>query len=411
MVVTNSAATAADRQPLLDRPLAGQTPLRVGIVCDFLEERWPSMDLVADMLTHCFQTQLASDVSATQLRPAMRPRLTRIPFAGRQRTIRNLDRLLNRFVDYPRWLRQNQTDVDLFHLVDHSYAQLVSALPAQHTVVTCHDLDTFRCLLQPEREQRPSWFRAMTQRILDGFRKAAHVICVSNATRDEILRYRLLAPELISVIPNGVHPSCKSSPDPAADAVAADLLRDAGTGVPWLLNVGSTVPRKRLDVLLRVFAEIRHQMPGARLVRVGGFAEPHIKLIEELNLKSAVVSLPFLERPALAAVYRRATLLVHTAEAEGFGLPVIEAMACGCPVVASDLPVLHEVGGREASYCPVGEIRAWKDTVLELLDERLARPSAWQHRCQQAVSWTARFSWQENARQTAEIYRRVIENR
>lgn len=195
---------------------------------------------------------------------------------------------------------------------------------------------------------------------------------------------------------------------PAADAMAADLMP---SGASWLLNVGSTLPRKRLDVLLRVFAEIKHEMPEARLVRVGGFTEPQMKLIRELALERAVVNLPFLERPVLAAVYRRATLLVHTAEAEGFGLPLIEAMACGCPVVASDLPVLREVGGDAASYCRVADVAAWKNSIIELLHERFEHPRLWELRRQRGLAWAAGFSWPENARQTAEIYRKVMENR
>jgi glycosyltransferase involved in cell wall biosynthesis len=136
-----------------------------------------------------------------------------------------------------------------------------------------------------------------------------------------------------------------------------------------------------------------------------------MKLIRELKLERAVVNLPFLERDVLAAAYRRATLLLHTAEAEGFGLPLIEAMACGCPVVASDLPVLREVGGAATSYCPVADVSAWKCTVLHLLQERLAHPSAWQLRCQEGLSWAARFSWVETARQTAQIYRNVMQER
>src|ERR1700680_1751518 len=89
IVVTNSAALPADSQPIGDRQLARQTPLRVGILCDLLEEGWPSMDLVADMLTQCFQTQLSSAITAIQLRPAMRRRLTRVPLRGIQRTAFN----------------------------------------------------------------------------------------------------------------------------------------------------------------------------------------------------------------------------------------------------------------------------------------------------------------------------------
>ena len=134
--------------------------------------------------------------------------------------MRNADRLINRFVDYPRSLKPHLQEFDLFHLIDHSYSQLLHGLPADRTVVTCHDLDTFTCVLEPERQPRPRWFRAMTERILSGFRKAAHVVADSAATRDEILRFGLMPPDRITVIFNGVHPSCSPHPDCCCAALA-----------------------------------------------------------------------------------------------------------------------------------------------------------------------------------------------
>jgi glycosyltransferase involved in cell wall biosynthesis len=395
-------------------PADNQAALRVAVVSDYLEERWPSMDLVADMLTNFLQAQVATGIVASQLRPPMRRRLSRIPVFGRQRAASNADRLLNRFMDYPRWLGARLPSFDLFHLVDHSYSQLLYALPKGRAVVTCHDLDTFRCLLEPEREPRSGYFRAMTRRILDGFLQAAHVITVSHATREELLRHKLFAADAITVVPNGVHPSCSLDPDPEADAVAASYMPEQvispeSRPALWLLNVGNTLPRKRLDVLLQVFAAISREIPEARLLRVGGFTPAQLELIRELNIEGVVSHLPHLDRPALAAVYRRATLLVHTAEAEGFGLPLVEAMACGCPVAASDIPVLREVGGTVASFAPVADISAWRQTLIQLLDERRQQPDQWERRRQQSIAWAARYSWAENARQTAGIYRRVME--
>ncbi len=407
-MLTNNAEAVTDSPAGCDQA-PFRSPLRVAIVSDFLEEQWPSMDLVADMLAESFQTQPSYAVAATQLRPAMRWRLSKTPLVGNKRTVLNFDRLFNRFVDYPRWLRGRTQDFELFHLVDHSYSQVVHVLPPQRTVITCHDLDTFRCLLNPEQEQRPRWFRAMARNILDGFRQAAHVIAVSQATGDQLLRYGLVAPERVSVVPNGVHPSCTASPVAGADAVAAGLIPDAGRAA-CLLSVGSTLPRKRLDVLLQVFARVHRALPETRLVRVGGFTSAQIELIQELHLQDAVVNLPFLERDVLAAVYRRGTVLLHTAEAEGFGLPLIEAMACGCPVVASDLPVLREVGGPAACYCQVADIEDWQQTLLQLLDERRQHPGPWELRRQQGMAWARRFTWAENARQTASIYQKVMEN-
>ena len=377
--------------------------MRVAIVCDLIEENWPSMELIADMLLEHL------DSSAARLRPPMRPHFRRLPFLGRQVMSYNADRLVNRFVDYPRWLKRQVSDFDLFHVVDHSYAQLVHYLPPERTVVTCHDLDTFRCLLDPDRERRPGWFRAMTGRILSGLKKAAHVIAVSAATRDEILRHRLLPPDRVSVIPNGVHPSCLPIPDALADAELEKLLPAVGNNAIWLLNVGSTMPRKRMDVLLRVFASVRREIADVRLLRAGGpLTREQLQLTHELGVENAIVVLPSLSRPVLAAAYRRADLLLHTADAEGFGLPLIEAMACGCPALVSDLPVLREVGGTGAAYAPVAGIEAWKDAVLRMLREQAASPGAWNLRRQHAIARASLFSWGEAARQTAAIYKSVL---
>ncbi len=383
------------------------SPLRVAVICDLLEEKWPSMDLVGDML--CRYLAEHQDVRVTQLRPPLRQRLARLPVLPARLTW-NADRLINRFSDYPDWLRSHSGDFDVFHVVDHSYAQLIRVLPSARTVVTCHDLDTFRCLLEPEREPRPRWFRAMARRILEGFRQAAHVIAVSAATRDDLLHHRLVDAERITVIPNGVHPAFSAIPNPEADRAAARMLPSEPSDAAVILSVGNTMSRKRLDVLIRIFAQVHRKNPDTRLIRVGGLTGEHLRLLKELNIERAVVNLPFLDRDVLAALYRRATILLHTAEAEGFGLPLIEAMASGCPVLASDLPVLREVGGTASRYFAVGDVSAGEGALVQLLRERHERPAAWELRRQEGLAWAARFSWNENARAATQVYEKVMAN-
>src|ERR1041385_3741996 len=115
----------------------------LAVVCDLVEENWPSMDLVGDMLLTCLQADEFKGIDARRLRPAMSRRLSAIPFSTSRLSF-NLDRVINRFWDYPRFLRRHCRDADIFHIIDHSYAQLVLELPAERTVVTCHDIDTFR---------------------------------------------------------------------------------------------------------------------------------------------------------------------------------------------------------------------------------------------------------------------------
>jgi glycosyltransferase involved in cell wall biosynthesis len=320
----------------------------------------------------------------------------------------NADRFLNRFWDYPRVARRRKTEFDLFHVVDHSYGQLLHELPPERTIITCHDLDTFQCLLNPEQEPRSFLFREMMKRTLRGFRQAARVTCDSVATRDELLTHQLVEPERAVVIPNGVHPSCSPAADLIADREAERLLGPPQAGTPELLHVGSTIPRKRIDVLLRVFAAVRKEFPAARLVRVGGaFTPAQSRLADELDLTEAISVLPHVERNVLAAIYRRAAVLLQPSQREGFGLPVVEALACGTPVVASDLPVLREVGGDAALYCAINNVESWTEKVVQLLLET-QRPQEKLGRSIAGVAQASRYSWADYANKMVTVYRELL---
>jgi glycosyltransferase involved in cell wall biosynthesis len=380
---------------------------RLAVICDYREENWPSMELVADMLLDELRQHHAEAITATRLAPMMRCRFARAGGAAGGHLFK-ADRLLNRFWDYPRYLRRRSAGFDLFHIVDHSYGQLAHELPPERTIITCHDLDTFRCLLNGHADRRSFLFKGMTRRIMKGVCLAARVTCDSRATRDELLAHELVAPERAVVVPNGVHPSCSPEPNQTADEKAARLLGNSHAEAINILHVGSTIPRKRIDVLLRVFAALRKDFPGARLVRAGGsFTSTQARLIEHLGLAEAIVVLPHLERDVLAAVYRRAAVVLQPSEREGFGLPVIEAMACGTPVVASRLPVLREVGGEAALYCPVGDVPSWTETVAQLLVEKTQEPQRWHERRAAAIAQAAKFSWAEYARKMVSIYQQL----
>jgi glycosyltransferase involved in cell wall biosynthesis len=387
---------------------------RVAIICDLLEENWPSMDLVADMLYEGIRRDHFGLVSAVRIRPAMQRRLTRLRFfaglgSASKFTALNFDRLVNRFWDYPRLMRRSKGDFDLFHVVDHSYGQLVHSLPPDRVVVTCHDLEAFSCLIGLGR-RRSVLFRAMARRILDGVGKAARVVCDSLATRDELLANQLVDADRLAVVPLGVDPVCNPGSDSRFDEEASALLGPSRPDSIDILHIGSTVRRKRIDVLLKVFALVREEFRGARLIRVGGrFTPDQERLVKGLDLEGSILVLPFLSKGVLAAVCRRAVLLLQTSEYEGFGLPVVEAMACGTPVVASDLPALREVGGEAVFYCPVGDVAAWRDEVVRLLNEKLQCPDRWRAYVAAAIAQAGKFSWAEYARKMVAIYKEVLE--
>jgi len=374
--------------------------LRVGIVCDLVEEGWPSMDLVADRLFD--QLALRPDgIEVIRLRPRMRRRCTRIPGLADHPRARIVDRLANRYGDYPRWLAPQRERADVYHVIDHSYAHLVHVLPAGKTVVTCHDLDAFRCLLNPAEEPRSAAFRSLVRRTLTGLQGAARVACVSEAVRNEIAAADMVPAARLRVVPNGADAASARRPDPEAEAAAFRLLGPIDPSRPELLHVGSTIPRKRIDVLLQAFAGVRARRPDARLVRVGGLTEAQRRLAAELGVQDGIVETPFLERAVLEAVYARAVVMLLPSDREGFGLTIVEALAAGVPAVVSDLPSLRETGGDAAVYCPPGDADAFAAAVLAILDD--ARTD----RRTPAVAQASRFSWATYAVHMAEIYREI----
>lgn len=176
-----------------------------------------------------------------------------------------------------------------------------------------------------------------------------------------------------------------------------------------ILHVGSTIPRKRIDVLIRVLAGVQGGDPDARLVRVGGpLTAEQRSLARDLGVADAIVSLPFLDRSTLAAVYRRSALLVLPSEREGFGLPVLESLACGTPVVASDIDALREVGGSAVTYCPVDRVDDWVAAVTALLQMRAQRPDDWRARRDAGIARANAFSWSRYTTEILSLYRRLL---
>jgi glycosyltransferase involved in cell wall biosynthesis len=121
--------------------------------------------------------------------------------------------------------------------------------------------------------------------------------------------------------------------------------------------------------------------------------------VDRLAIGAALIQPPKLDRTALAGMYRRASAVLVTSDAEGFGFPVLEALACGARVVASDLAVLREVGGDAALYAPTADVAAWTATVRGVLDGTIVAPSR-----EIRVARARAFTWEAHARTLRDAY-------
>jgi glycosyltransferase involved in cell wall biosynthesis len=207
-------------------------------------------------------------------------------------------------------------------------------------------------------------------------RRARQVLAVSERTKRDAIALYGLAPEKITVTPHGVDPAFTPG--------------DAGDNGGYLLFVGAVQARK--DPLAALAAAQAVSLP---LVVAGPEKEPD--LARRLRDGGADVR-GFVDKPELARLYREAAALILPSRFEGFGLPVLEAMACGTPVVAAAEPALREVGGDAAVYAESGD---YETAVRRALAEREQLVAAGLERARQ-------FSWAETARLTVEAYRKAL---
>jgi glycosyltransferase involved in cell wall biosynthesis len=237
----------------------------------------------------------------------------------------------------------------------------------------------------------------MTRRILNGMKRAALVFYLTDAIRRQIESFGLLDPARLIWAPPAPAEEFTQHGGTEARKKALEL---AGSE-RYVLHVGSCIARKRIDVLLDVFARVRK--PGLKLLQVGGEWTPQQRTqIEKLKIGESVVQAARLPREIVAALYRGAAVVIQPSESEGFGLPVIEALACGAPVVASDIPVLREVGGDAVVYCPVADVGRWSEVICGLLNGRTVAPPV-----EKRLAQAAKLSWQRHADTIAGAYRRL----
>ncbi|MCB0063943.1 MAG: glycosyltransferase family 4 protein [Caldilineaceae bacterium] len=282
---------------------------------------------------------------------------------------------------------------------------LVNVLPLATTlpgVVTVHDLSFVRT---PEAfPAAKRWY--LTQLCRASVQKAQHVIAVSRQTADDLMNFFAVPAHKISVIYNGI--SGHFSPQHAT-AVAA-LRAQYDLPARFFLYLGTLEPRKNLPLLIRAYAQWRAQAKATdrdvKLVLAGGkgwFYAEIFQLVTDLELTDCVRFPGYIPEAELPIWYSAATAFIYPSRFEGFGLPVLEAMACGTPVLCSDIPILREIADGHALFFPVEDATA----LANLLQRTLVDATLQESLTQAGFAHVAKFSWQHAARATAAIYTRL----
>lgn len=285
--------------------------------------------------------------------------------------------------------------IDLFHATDH----LLPRLSQVKTIFTLHDL-IFRFYPEMHKPLNRWFLTLMMPRFL---RVADAVIAVSECTKRDAVRFYGLDEGKIHVVHEGVNPRFR----PAAPEALSEVRRTYGLPERFILSLGTIEPRKNLTSLLKAYGALRETGSDFKLViagKKGWLYEGFFRKLRELGLEDEVIFPGFVPDGDLPALYSAADLFVFPSLYEGFGLPVLEAMACGVPVITSNTSSLPEVAGDAAILIDPNSVDALVGAMRTVLkSEQLRRDLQAKGQMQ-----AAEFSWDTAARETVAVYASVL---
>jgi glycosyltransferase involved in cell wall biosynthesis len=286
------------------------------------------------------------------------------------------------------------------HRIDllHSLATTMPAVAATRTVTTVHDLIYARF---PETHAGVL-SRGMSVLARVAVQRATRLVAISEATKRDLIELLGVDPARVDVVPNGPGLDPTVAPTPEAELRTRLGLGDA----PIVLSVSATRPHKNLARLIRAIAASKAE-PAPVLV-VPGYAHPHEETLRELAASLAVAErvrfVGWMADADLEGLYAAARLMAFPSLAEGFGLPVLEAMRRGVPVACSDATSLPEVAGDAALLFDPESVEAIRDAIDRLLADPALRAELGDRGRQRA----AVFSWERTAQGTVGSYRRAL---
>jgi glycosyltransferase involved in cell wall biosynthesis len=283
----------------------------------------------------------------------------------------------------------------LYHATEH----LLMSLRGVPTVLTVHDLIFRRYPAHHKPLNR--WYLNLTMPLY--CRRATRIIAVSEQTKRDIVEAYGIPPEKITVIYEAAAPGFRPQ---SVEAVARARGRYR-LPARYLLSVGTVEPRKNLGRVLTAFERLRAENLVDAFVIVGKrgwLYDDFFAQLENSPAKEAVIFPGWVEDADLPAIYAGASAVAFPSEFEGFGLPALEGMACGAPVVCSNTSSLPEIAGDAALLVDPTST----DDITVALRRVLSEPALAEELRRRGYAQAARFSWERAARETAQVYEQAL---
>ena len=391
-----AAESAKTVAPSSSSPRHAGTRRTVVLFRDFQEDRRVSMEIYADELAGALAAHCGDLLRIAQYRPRIPSMVSALPVSEHQRM------RIARYASYPLQVRNCQGDIN--HVIEHGYGHLLYGLVPERTIVTVHDLIPlllWKGEIRGIAEGRRPWLSEISLRAL---KRAAHLIAISESTKRDLIRHIGCDPSRVSVVYWGVHQRFRPYDQPARLRFRSELgMPGPDAHVVLITDSGFY---KNSETSLRVAAHLRGRCPRPIvLARRGAPSAAWDSAVRQAGMEDRVIAVPHLPTERMPELYNAVDCLLFPSWYEGFGLPPLEAMACGIPVVTSNGASLQEAVGEAAFTAAPDDVGSLAEGIRILLEDSEKRLEQIEKGLRQA----AKFSWAQAAHVTAQIYQNLFD--
>lgn len=267
-------------------------------------------------------------------------------------------------------------------------------------IVTIHDLYTMK-----NASEVPFFSRQFFGKWMPfSYRWTDHIIAISQYTKKDIIKTLKISSEKITVIYEAGDENCKRINDHNKISLIKNKFGIKGD---YMIHIGTLSPRKNLEFLIKVYAQVLKKNPKIKLVitgKKGWYYQNLFDITNKLGLEKKIIFTGYIEDSEKSALYSGAKVFLFPSLYEGFGLPPLEAMSCGTPVVSSNVTSIPEVIDEAGILLSPYDKKAWIQAINKLLSDNNFRKKM----VEKSLLRSKYFSWQKTAKQTIEVYNKIL---